>query len=115
MVAVREAWEFSESAATMVDLGGRSVLWGWLVCITAVAAAMVGAGLCAAAVLIHPPVAAVPFVAVVCVACPLFASWQLPVAIGAVRRSGPRGHAAAVVRLRRSLDELPETEHPLGY
>ena len=112
---MREAWESVEPAAAILAYQGRSRRWAWLVCITAAVAGMFGAGLCAAAVLIHAPAPAVPLVAVVCVGCPVFASWELPIAIAALRVRRTGGDEPAIVRMRRSLDELPEIEHPLGY
>ena len=55
---------------------------------------------------------AIPLVVAICIGCPLFAGWEVPNALAALRanRAGK-----ALARLRRSLDELPETEHPLGY
>ncbi len=41
----------------------------------------------------------------------MFAGWEVPSAVAALR-SERAGRALA--RLRRTLDELPETEHPLG-
>ena len=66
---------------------------------------------CVTAMLVPAPAAAVPLVAVVCVGCPLFASWEVPVAIASLRRV--RAHRA-LARLREGLDRLPEVEHPLG-
>ena len=66
---------------------------------------------CIAAMLVPAPDAEVPLVAVVCVGCPLFASWEVPVAIASLRAN--RSHKA-LARLRESLDQLPEVEHPLG-
>ena len=61
--------------------------------------------------LVPAPAAAVPLVAVVCVGCPLFATWEVPVAISSLRANRAR---KALARLRESLDQLPEVEHPLG-
>lgn len=66
---------------------------------------------CTAAILVPAPAAAVPLVALMCVGCPMFASWEVPVAIDSLRAR--RGHKALAI-LRKSLDKLPETEHPLG-
>ena len=67
--------------------------------------------ICAAAILVPAPAAAVPLVALMCVGCPMFASWEVPVAIESLRaRRGQK----ALAMLRRSLDQLPEVEHPLG-
>ena len=66
---------------------------------------------CIAAMLVPAPAAAAPLVAVVCVGCPLFASWEVPVALASLRANRA---ATALASLRESLDQLPEVEHPLG-
>ncbi len=68
--------------------------------------------MCAGAILAPAPPAAVPLVVMVCVGGPLFAAWEVPIALAALRTRRLGGHALTM--LRRSLDELPETEHPLG-
>lgn len=83
-----------------------------LVLFTTLLSALVAAGICVAAILGHAPVAATPLVAALCVGCPLFAAWELPGALAALRMN--RGEQA-LARLRRRLAELPETEHPLGF
>jgi hypothetical protein len=70
---------------------------------------LVSVGVCAAAILAPAPPAAVPLVVAICVGCPLFADWEVPVALAALR-----ARSDAVSMLRRSLEQLPETEHPLG-
>jgi hypothetical protein len=70
------------------------------------------AGLCAAAIVAPAPSAVVPLVVVISVGCPVFAAWEVPGAIASVRAEQERGKALAA--LRRSLAQLPETEHPLG-
>ena len=80
------------------------------------------AGLVVAATLVPAPPAALPFLIGVCIACPLLAAWELPMALAVLRfgqsaldpRTGPLDRGA-LGELRRGLDELPETEHPLGY
>lgn len=87
------------------------------VCIFAALTALVCAGLLSAAVLAHAPVAVLPFIVAVCIGCPIVASWELPVSIAVLRASRPRHRsldARALVALRRNLDRLPETPHPLG-
>jgi hypothetical protein len=59
----------------------------------------------AAALAPAPPGALVP-VLVICVACPMAAALDLPEAIAALRWPA---------RVRRRLEELPETPHPLGF
>jgi hypothetical protein len=66
---------------------------------------------CAAATLTPAPSAVVPLVALICVGCPMFASWEVPPALAALRAR--RGNKALAM-LRESLDRLPEVEHPLG-
>jgi hypothetical protein len=70
---------------------------------------------CAAAILAPAPPAAVPLVVAICVGGPLFGAWEVPVALAALRaRRARRARSEAISLLRRSLDQLPETEHPLG-
>jgi hypothetical protein len=83
-----------------------------LVLIFAAVTLLVSMAVCAAAILTPAPPAAVPLVVIVCVGCPPFAAWQVPVALAALRARSGRGRAVSM--FRRSLDELPETEHPLG-
>ena len=64
-----------------------------------------------AAALAPAPPAVVPLIALVCVGCPVLASWQVPAAIAAM---GNREEREAIAALRRRLNELPETHHPLG-
>lgn len=73
---------------------------------------LVSVALCAGAILAPAPPAAVPLVIMVCIGCPLFAAWQVPIAVAALRARRLGGQTLS--RFRRSLDELPETEHPLG-
>lgn len=80
--------------------------------ISAVVTVLMCAGVCAAAVFAPAPSAVVPLVVVISVGCPLFAFWEVPDAIASLRADRERGKALAT--LRRSLAQLPETEHPLG-
>jgi hypothetical protein len=82
-----------------------------LVLLVAAATVLASLAMCVAAMLVPAPSAAVPLVAVMCVGCPMFASWDVPVALASLRAQ--RGHRALAV-LRQRLDELPEVEHPLG-
>lgn len=84
----------------------------WLVLAAASLTVLVSAAMCAAAVLVPAPGAVVPLVVLICVGCPLFASWQAPSAV-AVLRAG-RSQERALRALRRTLAQLPETQHPLG-
>jgi hypothetical protein len=83
-----------------------------LVLATAVLSALISAAVCAGAILEHAPAGAVPLVVVICIGCPLFAAWEVPRAVATVRAR--RGGRRALAALRRTLDQLPETEHPLG-
>jgi|1186.fasta_scaffold427981_2 hypothetical protein len=91
-----------------------------LACLTAAITALACAGLCSAAALVPAPATLLPFVAALCITLPVLAAWELPVAI-AVLRAGrvPEDQpepldASALTALRRHLDRLPETQHPLG-
>ena len=87
-----------------------------LVCLSAAAMALACAGLIVTAVLVPPPAAIAPFLALVCIGCPMAAACELPAAIAALRRSRrPSARGARALRtLRRELDALPEARHPLG-
>ena len=77
-----------------------------LVALFAAFAALACGALLTAAVLVPAPVVVLPFVIAACVGCPMAAAYELAQAIAAVR--DPR------LELRRELDRLPETPHPLG-
>ena len=83
-----------------------------LVLLVAAITVAVSLATCVAAMLVPAPAAAVPMVAVVCVGCPLFATWEVPGAIASLRANRAD---QALARLRKSLDQLPEVEHPLGF
>ncbi len=101
---------FADTALSPGVLSRRQAI---LVCVTALLVVLMGAGLCATAVLVPAPAAVVPLVAVACAGMPVFAAWRLPVALGVLR--GQRAGALSLAALRRELDRLPETEHPLGH
>jgi hypothetical protein len=84
-------------------------------CLFAAVAALCSASLCALAVLMHPPAAVIPLLVIVCVGSPVYGTWQLPHAIAALRAGRGESHRRAMASLRRSLDLLPEVEHPLGH
>ncbi len=84
-----------------------------LTLIAAAATALISAGLCAAAILAPAPIPVVPLVVVIAVGCPMFAVWEVPGAIALLQAEREGGEALAT--LRRSLAQLPETEHPLGF
>lgn len=69
---------------------------------------LTSAALFGAAVLVPAPPAVVPIVALFCIGGPLLAGLQLPTAIRALRS------VSWTTRFRRSLEQLPETQHPLG-
>ena len=72
----------------------------------AAVATLVCAALLVAAVLVPAPMAALPFVIAACLGCPMAATYELARALAAVREPH--------LELRRELDRLPETPHPLG-
>jgi hypothetical protein len=79
--------------------------------------ALLCAGLLCAAALVPAPPAVLPLLVVVCIGSPMAAACELPGAIDALRRGsgGVRPlDARALEALRRQLDGLPETQHPLG-
>jgi hypothetical protein len=85
------------------------------VCVTAAVVLLLGAGLCSAAILVPAPPAVVPLVTVACVGLPILAGWRLPAALDALRGRPRRPADLSLAALRRELDQLPETEHPLGH
>jgi hypothetical protein len=86
-----------------------------LVLIASLLTLVVSAGICAGAVLAPAPAAAVPLVVAMCVGLPLFAAWEVPTALVCLRAArADRAGSRALDKLRRTLEELPETEHPLG-
>jgi hypothetical protein len=78
-----------------------------LACLSVALIALTCAGLIAAAVLVPAPSAVLPLVILVCVAGPIAATFELARAIAVLREPA--------AELRRELDRLPETPHPLGY
>jgi hypothetical protein len=83
-------------------------------CMFAAAALACSGGLCVVALVLHPPVAVVPLIVLVCVGCPVMGTWQLSSAVASLRAGRLRGKRMAVAQFRRSLARLPEVEHPLG-
>jgi hypothetical protein len=79
----------------------------------ALLAVIVSTVLLAVAALAPAPPAALPFLAAVCIGGPMAAAWQLR---SSTRTLLPRrrGGGDPITALRRQLDELPETQHPLG-
>ena len=83
-----------------------------MVLLMLVVGVLMSVALCAAAIIAHAPAPAVPMIALVCVGCPVFAGWEAPRALAAVRNN--RAARGALADLRQGLDLLPETQHPLG-
>jgi len=102
---------FEESAwtAPLSAPGSRPVL----VLIVALLTTAMSAALCAAAILTPAPAAVVPLVVIVCIGCPLLASWETPDAMARLRARRVGGRALS--QLRESLAQLPDAEHPLGH
>ena len=65
-----------------------------LVLLRALATVLSCVALCSAAILTPAPAAAVPLVALICVGGPVFASWEVPVALASLRAE--RGRKADV-------------------
>jgi hypothetical protein len=76
--------------------------------LTALVTATACAGLLAAAILVPAPHAVVALIIVVAIALPMLASWDLS------RVSAARRPQLDLAELRRQLDRIPETPHPLG-
>jgi hypothetical protein len=79
------------------------------------------AGMCAAllgaAALVPAPPMILPFLVVICIGCPMVAACELPGAVAELRATRrPRSplDPRELETLRRQLDALPETQHPLG-
>jgi hypothetical protein len=84
-----------------------------LILLAALLTTLTSAALCAAAILAPAPEAVVPFVVIVCIGCPVLASWQVPEVLTTLRSR--RFATRALSQLHRGLAQLPETEHPLGH
>jgi hypothetical protein len=68
---------------------------------------LTAAALVVAAALVPAPPAVLPLHVPVCIGAPIAGAFELSSALAAVNE--PRAE------LRRELDQLPETPHPLGY
>src|SRR4051794_30579031 len=88
----------------------RNVL-AYLVCVMAVFTSTV---VFTAAALVPAPPTVLPLVLAVCIGGPMLCAWELRAGVNARRRTHEPLDSRAVARLRRHLDELPETQHPLG-
>jgi len=83
----------------------------YALCVFAVIAS---AALFTAAALVPAPPAVLPLVVAVCIGGPMVAAWEMRSMLGRTRRPRAPLDRRAVARMRRALDELPETKHPLG-
>jgi hypothetical protein len=90
------------------------------VCLFAALTVLLCGALITAAVLLHPPLVVLPLIVLVGSGCPLAAGCELPKALAALRaarvtrRARREADGQAVAALRRDLEGLPETPHPLG-
>jgi len=75
--------------------------------------ALMCAGLLAGAALAQAPPAALLLIIPTCVILPMLTAWRTTVAVAAPAGPAPINRAA-LSRLRRDLERLPETHHPLG-
>jgi hypothetical protein len=93
-----------------------------MACAFAAVTALVCGSLFTAAALGHAPAAVLPLLVAVCIGCPVISSWNLPVAVAVLRATAADRRerrqemldATSLEELRRILDLLPETDHPLG-
>jgi hypothetical protein len=88
-----------------------------LVCAFVALTAGMCAALLSAAALVPAPPMILPFLVVICIGCPMVAACELPGAVAelrATRPSRPSLDPREVETLRRELESLPETPHPLG-
>jgi hypothetical protein len=85
-------------------------------CAFAALTAVTCGGLLVAAALVPAPPAVLPLLAVICIACPMVAAWDLPQAVAGLRYHRERAidEAQALAEMRAVLARLPETSHPLG-
>ena len=83
-----------------------------LVLVAAALTTLLSSAVCVIAVLAPAPAPALPLIVAICVGCPLFASWEVPVLLASLRAD--RSSSRAVAKLHRTLEQLPEVEHPLG-
>jgi hypothetical protein len=88
-----------------------------LVCAAVVVTVIVCGGLLTAAALVPAPTVALPFVVVSCVGLPTIASLELRRSLLGLRSGGGRWRrgtdAQLLAEMRRYLEQLPETPHPL--
>jgi hypothetical protein len=85
-----------------------------LVCVFAAVAGVACAALVGAAALVPAPAVVLPLIGAICIGCPFIVRNELRASIRALRdpmlRPLRRRH---LLRLRRELERLPETQHPL--
>ena len=87
-----------------------------LTCAFVVLTALMCAGLVTAAVLVPAPPAVVPLIVATCIGCPMLAALELPALVAALRAGRTSGYAQGarlLADMRRYLQQLPETQHPL--
>lgn len=85
-----------------------------LVCIGVAAIIAMCAGLVSAAVLAPAPVAALPLIVAIGLGLPMLAALELSTSIAVLRHGREHGlRRRHLADLRRQLDRLPETAHPL--
>jgi len=75
--------------------------------------ALMCAALLAGAALAQAPPPALVLIIPICVTLPMLAAWRATMAV-ASRGGPPPINRAALSALRRDLERLPETHHPLG-
>jgi len=85
-------------------------------CLFVALTAVMCAALLTAAALVPAPPVVLPLLVIVGIGCPMAAACELPRALAGLRRPAPPRavDSGAVAALRRQLDALPETQHPLG-
>jgi hypothetical protein len=77
-----------------------------LICGLAIVTTIMCGALFVAVALVPAPWVVLPLAAIVCIGSPIVAAWNVPSSIAVLR---------TVLDLRRSLERLPETDHPLGH
>jgi hypothetical protein len=110
---MRDEFSFDTSARVVRGRGCDSS--PSIVLLAAIVTALISAAVCVAAILAPAPAAAAPLVVAISIGCPVFAAWDVPVALASLRADrAVRSGKKALATLRRNLEQLPETEHPLG-
>lgn len=113
MDGMPEAFEFASRDRVLTMPRLRSTREAAFSCVLAAMSLACSAGLLVAAVLEHPPVGIVPLLAIACIGCPVYGTWELPPAL-VVLRARRTNRRQTIDRFRRALRELPEIDHPLG-